>query len=237
MLDAAKKQLKNPGPKTRHDIFRPRPLHRKPLVNDTLKTLATRLLPRALKLLFSTLRFEQEPAGMQLPGTGNGIIFAFWHGKMASGWLMAQRLFPGAEHSAVASSSKDGEIAAHALGRFGFRLIRGSSSNGREEVRSGMLSALRNGGVVAVTPDGPRGPRHRFKYGTIRLASEHRIPMLFADIRYERAIALKSWDRFEVPMPFSRVSVRLHLLEIPGFSSEDELRDYANVLSERFDHA
>jgi hypothetical protein len=205
-------------------------------VKDILLKSATRLLPHVLKLLFATLKIEIEHAGEPLPGDGRGVMFAFWHGKMITGWLLARRLFPGREISAVVSLSGDGQILADALAQLGFQLIRGSSSRGKEVVKRNIGVALGNHGVVAVTPDGPRGPHHRIKYGTLRLASQHRTPLVFAEISYENARNLKSWDRFEIPLPFSRVKIRLHVMSIPEFQSEDAFRAWADQLSKSLDN-
>lgn len=206
-----------------------------PNVKHILLYGGTRLLPHILKLLFATLKIEVEYAGEPLPDDQHGAMFAFWHGKMITGWLLAQRLFPERPVSAVVSLSDDGQILADALERLKFRLIRGSSSRGKEEVKRNIGEALRRRRVVAVTPDGPRGPRHRFKYGTLRLAALHGAPLIFAQIRYSNARSLKSWDRFEIPLPFSRINVTLHVVQIPNFESDEAFRAWANKFSTGFD--
>lgn len=198
-------------------------------VKDILLKSATRLLPHVLKLLFATLKIEIE--GEKLPDDERGVMFAFWHGKMITGWLLARKLFPEREISAVISLSGDGQILADALDRLRFRLIRGSSSRGKEVVRRNIGVALSSRGVVAVTPDGPRGPHHRFKYGTLRLAAQHHAPLIFAEINYDNARSLKSWDRFEIPLPFSRVKVRLNDVLVPDFPTEEAFRAWADELS------
>jgi len=208
-----------------------------PIVKNILLDGGIRLLPSLLKLLFSALRMEVVSPEGGLPGKERGIIFAFWHGKMVTGWLLARKLFPVAVPYAVVSLSEDGQILSDTLARLGFRLIRGSSSRGKEDVKAGMVDALRNRGLIAITPDGPRGPSHQFKYGTIRLASEQQVPIIFAEIIHDRARVLKSWDRFEIPMPFSKTTVRLHPVTVPAFPSEEALHEFARQLSERFGHA
>jgi lysophospholipid acyltransferase (LPLAT)-like uncharacterized protein len=204
-------------------------------VKHILLKSATRLLPHVLKLLFGTLKIDVEHTGERMPEDERGVMFAFWHGKMIAGWLLARRLFPGREISAVVSLSGDGQILSDALDRLRFRLIRGSSSRGKEVVKRNIGVALSNRGIVAVTPDGPRGPRHRFKYGTLRLAALHGAPVVFAKIRYSNARSLKSWDRFEIPMPFSRVKVTLRVVQVPEFPSEEAFRVWADKLSDGFD--
>ncbi len=206
-----------------------------PTIKNILLDGATRLLPHALKLLFSTLKIDVKLAGEQLPSDNQGAIFAFWHGKMITGWLLSRKLFAQRDISAVVSLSGDGQILSNTLDRLDFRLIRGSSSRGKEVVRRGIGEALCSGGVVAVTPDGPRGPHHRFKYGTLRLAAMHHAPLVFAEIRYENAQRLKSWDNFEIPLPFSRVQVKLHLVRVPNFETEKAFSAWADELSTRLD--
>jgi len=201
-------------------------------VKPILLKSATCLLPRVLKLLFATLKINVGYAGEKLPDDQRGVMFAFWHGKM-----LARRLYPKREISAVVSLSGDGQILSDTLDRLGFHLIRGSSSRGKEVVRRGIGVALSNGGVAAVTPDGPRGPHHRFKYGTLRLAAQHRTPVVFAEISYDNARRLKSWDRFEIPLPFSRVRVTLHVVQVPEFPTEEAFRAWADELSTGFDDA
>lgn len=208
-----------------------------PTKKSILLNIGTRLLPLFLKLLFSTLRIDIVKRESGLPDRSRGLMFAFWHGQMITGWLLAKRLFPDTIPSAVVSLSPDGQILSDTLEKLDFRLIRGSSSRGRDDVKAGIAEQLRNRGLVAITPDGPRGPIHRFKYGTLRLASEYRTPILFADISHEKASKLRSWDQFEIPMPFSRVRVTLHRIDVPVFSSEEELRAFANQLSDRYTHA
>ena len=155
---------------------------------------------------------------------------------MAVGWPLARTLFGRRPLKAVVSLSEDGAILSDALEALGFSLIRGSSSSKGDLVRNGIEACLLQGETVAITPDGPRGPQHRFKYGSLRIASKLRIPLLFADIRYRSAWRLKSWDRFEVPKPFSRVDVILRRIEVPEFAGENDLRAWCDSLSLELDH-
>jgi len=193
------------------------------------------MLPAALRMLFASLRLKVRPDGFRLPE--EGCIFAFWHGRMAVGWLLSRRLFRGRQNAAVVSRSKDGAILSDALSAFGFRLIRGSSSKGGAEVRTTMREALEAGSVVTVTPDGPRGPSGQFKYGTVRIASETGRPIVFASVRFSGGWHLNSWDRFFIPRPFSKVEVELERIDVPRFGSEEELRRYSEELSGRLGHA
>ncbi|WP_449258294.1 DUF374 domain-containing protein [Chlorobium limicola] len=194
------------------------------------------VLPAALDLLYRSLRLKLDFRPAQENVSQGAAVFAFWHGKMAVGWLLARTLFGMRPLKAVVSLSGDGTILSDALDALGFSLIRGSSSSKGDQVRNGIEKCLLQGEAVAITPDGPRGPQHRFKYGSVRIASKLRTPLLFADIRYGSAWRLKSWDRFEVPKPFSRVDVILRRIEVPEFATEDDLRSWCESLSRELDH-
>ncbi len=195
------------------------------------------LLPALLKMLYATLQISVTPLSEESLHHKKGSIVAFWHGKMVVGWLFSQALFAKQPVAAVVSMSKDGSILSDALQRLGFSLLRGSSSRGSNEVVQSIKESLQKGWGVAVTPDGPRGPLHQFKYGMVRLASTSHAPLIFAEITCIKAWKLRSWDRFEIPKPFSKVTVRLHLIELPAFQSEEELQCYTHQLSDRFSHA
>lgn len=194
------------------------------------------LLPATLDLLFRSLRMKLDfrPDPEDVPQ--GAAVFAFWHGKMAVGWPLARTLFGRRPLKAVVSLSEDGAILSDALDALGFSLIRGSSSSKGNQVRNGIEECLLQGEAVAITPDGPRGPLHRFKYGSVRIASKLRTPLLFADIRYSSAWRLKSWDRFEIPKPFSRIDVTIRRIEVPEFAGEDDLRAWCESLSRELDH-
>ncbi|MBZ4219300.1 MAG: DUF374 domain-containing protein [Chlorobium sp.] len=200
-----------------------------------LPLIARRIIPFALKLLYASLRITVTPRQIQLPD--NGAIIAFWHGNMLTGWLFAQTLFPEKQIAAVVSMSEDGNILAGTLERLGFSLIRGSSSKGGDEVKRAMQKALQRGDMVALTPDGPRGPANQFKFGTLRLASSNRHPLIFVAVSHTNPWKLKSWDQFEIPKPFSKTTVKLHLIDLPEFKNEEELQFFTKQLSIKLSHA
>ncbi len=196
--------------------------------------LSKTLLPLFIWLLYLTLRKQLHG---EVPKQKN-LIVAFWHGKMLVGWLFAKSLVRPKKCYAVVSLSKDGTLLANALEMMRFGLIRGSSSRGKEMVKAEMKACLQAGHAVAITPDGPRGARHVFKYGSIRMASETATPMLFVDITCEKAWRLEnSWDKFEIPKPFSRVQIHLNCIQVPKFETEDELKAFTDSLTQTFQRA
>lgn len=137
---------------------------------------------------------------------GRNYVIAFWHGSMFVGWLLHKPL-PNESISALVSQSNDGAYLSAVLERWRYRMIRGSSHVGGKEAMQLMTDAVSNGSSLAITPDGPRGPRHEMKMGAVRVAQKTNVPLFLAGIAVKNKRHLKSWDKFEVPMPFTSVVV------------------------------
>ncbi len=163
-------------------------------------------------------------------------VLAFWHGSMLIAWFLHRP--PGEQRSAaLVSQSSDGEILSSVLSRWGFTMIRGSSHIGGKEAMQLMIDAVNDGCVLCITPDGPRGPRHQMKMGAVRVAQKTGAPLVLMSVAMEKKKTLRSWDKFEVPMPFSKVFVRYaepiivpELLD--GNSLDEFLRDTEKKLQE-----
>lgn len=126
---------------------------------------------------------------------------ALWHGRM----LLGLPHHGGQDLHVLVSRSEDGDISESLLEGFGYRVIRGSSSRGGARALREMLVVLGRGGVLVITPDGPRGPLHSMNPGLAWMAraTGHAIvPIGFA---CDRAWRAKSWDRFTIPRPWSRI--------------------------------
>jgi hypothetical protein len=139
---------------------------------------------------------------------GEAFILAFWHGRL----LMMTCCWPrGREFRMLISQHGDGEIISGAIGRLGLGAVRGSSrraGKGRDKGGVGALRALvklLKGGVsVGIAPDGPRGPRMRASEGVIAAARLSGAAVLPAACAGASQRLLGTWDRFQIPMPFSR---------------------------------
>jgi hypothetical protein len=105
------------------------------------------------------------------------------------------------------SRHRDGGYLATFAERLGYRFVRGSSQRGGEVGLRGVVRALQGGSVVAVTPDGPRGPVERVKPGVVAAAQHAGVPIIPATARVSRSWTLGSWDRFAIPKPFARIEV------------------------------
>ena len=133
-------------------------------------------------------------------------VFAFWHGQQMP-LLAVPRRRPTA---VLVSHSRDGALQAGGLGSLGLWVLRGSPSCGGAEGLRRMLGALREGMDAAFAVDGPRGPRYRAKAGAGWVAARSGALLVPVGVAASRRIVLRrSWDRFEIPLPFARVCVFL----------------------------
>lgn len=107
----------------------------------------------------------------------------------------------------VVSHARDGQYLSDFAESIGYRLVRGSSSRGAVGALLAAASELERGAIVALTPDGPRGPRREMKPGVLAAAQRAGVPVLPVYAEVKRAWRLDSWDRFCIPKPFARVRV------------------------------
>lgn len=131
------------------------------------------------------------------------IVFTLWHGQMLP--LLWHHRNEGV--AVLVSEHKDGEVIARVLQLMGYNLIRGSTSRGAGRALLGLVRTLRAGNDVAVTPDGPRGPRHEFAPGAAIAANRAGAPVLPTVAHVDRYWQLRTWDAFIIPKPFARITV------------------------------
>ena len=159
----------------------------------------------ALRVLAGTLRVRREEAAVApLWAARAPLIYAMWHGRL----LLLPCLYGRRGAHTLTSRSRDGELVARWIGRFGLDPVRGSSSRGGGEALRVLTRALRAGREVVVVPDGPRGPREVLKPGVIALARLSGAPIVPTAVGASREWRLRSWDEFRIPRPFARCVVR-----------------------------
>jgi lysophospholipid acyltransferase (LPLAT)-like uncharacterized protein len=171
-----------------------------------------------------TLRYRREgffdPSVLDSEGSA---IWVFWHNRifgMARGLLGHYR---NRKAVVLTSASKDGEILARVVKSFGLHAARGSTSRRGSQALRELTKWIDEGYNVAITPDGPRGPRYVLAPGVIFLAQKTGLPIIPVHLNYERYWTLRSWDRFMIPKPFSKVRVVIGGREkIPTVLTEDE---------------
>jgi lysophospholipid acyltransferase (LPLAT)-like uncharacterized protein len=131
------------------------------------------------------------------------VVVCLWHGQMLA--LLAHHRDQGV--SVLISEHRDGEIIARILTAFGFRTVRGSTSRGGGRALLELVAVLRRGEEIAITPDGPRGPRHQFAPGALIAAHRSGAPIIAVVAHIDRAWQLGSWDGFQIPKPFARITI------------------------------
>lgn len=187
----------------------------------------------------STLRMEVvDNYGFAEKQESEGpIIFALWHNRIfvvPDAW---RRLSRGKKFRPVVvltSASHDGATLARAVGVFGLGSVRGSSSRRAVAALVALRKALREGTNVCVTPDGPRGPRYVMQPGLLKIAETSKSPIVPVDVTFGKTWRLKTWDRFCIPYPFSKVRVIFdEALVVPGDLDEDEFEQWRSRIEQR----
>jgi len=159
----------------------------------------------AVRLLVATLRVRREEATVApLWAARTPLIYATWHGRL----LLLPCLYGRRGAHTLTSRSRDGELVARWIRRFGLVPVRGSSSRGGADAVRSLARAIQAGREVVVVPDGPRGPREVLKPGVIALARLSGAPIVPVAVGASREWRVHSWDEFRIPQPFARCVVR-----------------------------
>ncbi|HLB33801.1 MAG TPA: DUF374 domain-containing protein [Chthoniobacterales bacterium] len=163
------------------------------------------------RLLFGTIRLRViDHAGFLTTPLKGPVIMAFWHNRIpaiAVGFLRKYHHHSRKGVIVLTSPSKDGDILSGVMARLGMSSIRGSSSRRGSTALRELSAKLEEGYDLAITPDGPRGPKYSLGPGTVFLAQKTGFPILLLHARYHCAFRLKTWDSFAIPLPFSRIDI------------------------------
>ena len=170
----------------------------------TLRVAVTLGIP-LVRLLARTWRMREvgRESWNRCRAEGRPVVVCLWHGQMLA-------LVPHHRDMGVAvliSEHRDGEIIARVVRAFGFATVRGSTSRGGGRALLELVAVLRRGQEIAVTPDGPRGPRHQFAPGALIAAQRSGAPIVGVVAHVDRAWQLGSWDAFQIPKPFARITI------------------------------
>ena len=195
------------------------------------------VLPRALNLLNFRICHYDRSVDPARPEYNEHVIFAFWHefiGVVLPRWGHTPL-------TVLCSQHRDGELVNQTAISLGLHIVRGSSTRGgsgaiRQLKKSSRYSSL------ALTPDGPRGPRREMAMGPIYLASLLKIPVVPVGVGMDQPYRLRTWDKFAIPRPFSRVRMifgpKVH---IPPKADRDKLESYRlgfqNLMNDLTDEA
>lgn len=184
-----------------------------------------------------TWRYEviaEEGATPVLYGQKPGPeIYCFWHQCVLPGAVYFRR----SEAVILISRSFDGELITRIARMFSYNAVRGSSTRSAREGLLGLKGTIESGRAAIFTADGPRGPIYRTKMGPVKLAQLTGAPIGAFHLEPKRAWVMKSWDRFLVPKPFTRIVVSwAQWTHVPGALPAEELelkREELNAALER----
>lgn len=181
-----------------------------------------RVIARTLRL---TVVGEEQIEVLREKG-GRGVILVTWHGRT----FIPITRFRSRGYWAMISTSRDGEYQNRLFQRFGFHTVRGSTSaRGAIKGALSMVRELKNGAILAHTPDGPRGPNHVVHPGAVFLAQKSGCPIIPAGISAWPRLNLGTWDRYLIPMPFARASFLYgEPIYVPEELDDDERQVFAD---------
>ena len=149
------------------------------------------------------IRVGNDTPWRRLREAGKSLIFVFWHGQM----LPLLYVHRGEGVTVLISEHGDGEIIARIASSFGYRTLRGSTSRGATRALVEMAKAIEQGAELAITPDGPRGPARSVAPGAMAIAQKTGAAIVPVGVSVRTGWHLRSWDRFVIPRPFSRIHV------------------------------
>jgi lysophospholipid acyltransferase (LPLAT)-like uncharacterized protein len=158
--------------------------------------------------------------------TARGTVTVTWHNRL----LFFPAMFPVPTRRrtiAVVSPSRDGQYITDLISHFGLKSLRGSSNKRGAAVQMEAITAIKEGYHVSFTPDGPRGPKYVLSRGPIHLASVTGAPIIPISVNASRYWQVKSWDNFQIPKPFSKLSLVLSKpIYIPKNLTEQQLEEW-----------
>jgi lysophospholipid acyltransferase (LPLAT)-like uncharacterized protein len=176
-----------------------------------------------LRLWGRSLRFDTSPEDLRnYTKRDEPVAIILWHNRLFLAAEIVRRFRVGRPAYALVSASQDGAWLTAFFALAGMRTVRGSSSRLGREAASALVDVLRAGYDIGVTPDGPRGPCYEVKPGGVIVARRARVPLLVIGAEFESAWRLRSWDRFFIPKPFSRVRMRCELITAAQLAGRDE---------------
>ena len=158
-----------------------------------------------LQVLARTWRFRVVNAQAigDLRAAKRNFIFSLWHGQLLP--LLWYHRDEGVV--LLISEHRDGELVARAAESLGYALVRGSTTRGADRALISIIRELQAGREVAITPDGPKGPAGKYAPGALIAAQKADSVILPVVAVADRAWRLKSWDRFMIPKPFTRITI------------------------------
>jgi len=163
-----------------------------------------------------------------LKAEGKNWIYLLWHNNIAiASWVLRKENL-----IIMASASRDGGLAAEILENFGYEIVRGSTSKGGLKAMLSIVKSIKSGRTIALTPDGPRGPKYVLQKGPIVIAQKSEVPLVPIDIQSTRQwIFKKSWDQHKLPKPFSTLIISIGKpIYVDRNSGKDDLERLQSIV-------
>lgn len=139
-----------------------------------------------------------------------------WHGELFMSPQAYRHIHKKHKASAIISQHFDGSLIAGTLNLLGIRPLRGSSRKGAHKVLLQAFKSIKKGEEVLITPDGPKGPRHHMSDGAIGIALKSKLPIFIMNFTAESFWQVKSWDKFVIPKPFTKVDFYIQSISLDG---------------------
>ena len=172
-------------------------------------------------------KYSGEDGLKKLQESDSPILVCLWHGYFIFPMIYLKKHFSFAR--VVSSTHKDSMILASVLKRFGFDLIKGSSTRGAKNVLKKMINQYKNPkSITVITNDGPKGPPRVAKEGSILLAHKSNVKIVFISGRASRFWRLGTWDGFVLPKPFSKNEVYINIIDVPKKVKNDDVGGFVN---------
>ena len=189
----------------------------------------------AISIIGRTIRWQTEGDSHleDIYKSGHRAIFSFWHGRI----FPVTYYFRHRGIVVMTSMNRDGEAIAQAIRRLGYGVARGSSSHGGFRALVEMAREIRRGRDAGFTIDGPRGPRYVAKQGAVLLALKTGAPIFCFHVSMKHKIQFKSWDEFQIPVPFTRaLLLQAAPIWVPPDASKAHLRDLHQQMQATLDN-
>ena len=193
----------------------------------------------AIRMMAWTIRFRfDEDSEFMKQGKPGPVIFCVWHNRLFLSPVVYEkwqkRLGMKRSMAGLVSASRDGGMLAAIFEKFGMTAVRGSTSRRGAQALLEMTSQAEKGLDLSVTPDGPRGPCYTVQHGVVSLASVTGVPTLPVSFKIGWKISLGSWDRFQIPLPFSRCDIKVGgLLHVDRDISKEKREEARQELERR----
>jgi lysophospholipid acyltransferase (LPLAT)-like uncharacterized protein len=199
------------------------------------------MLPFALLLRAwgASLRFEISPESLRNVTRDVPAALVIWHNRLFLSAEIFRRFRKPRRLYCLVSASKDGAWLTAFFALAGMHTVRGSSSRLGREAVTALINVLKDGHDIGITPDGPRGPMYDFKAGGLIVARRAHAPLILIGASFESAWQLRSWDRFYLPRPFSRVRFVCDYVPTADLADRDAAAELlrARLLAISPDHA